>query len=94
MMEHGTKTNLLDTTLTEVDFLRTEIRTGLTFARIARESKRTSPKRSRNRTNGRKAYDTVLRFAPKVSLSDEEAEDINSKLKQLKTELKDLGEEV
>ena len=55
-----------------VEFLRTELATGLTFSRIALEAKHES-KVARNRVNARRAYDTLLHFTPGTSLSAEEA---------------------
>jgi len=84
---------LVDPTAAEVDFLRSELDTGLTLSKIALDSTRRN-KSSRNRDNARKAYDAVIRFLPKVSLTDEEALELKTKLEQLKAELSDLGEEV
>lgn len=83
----------VDPTLAEVDFLRSELHTGLTLTKIALDARRPT-KSSRNRANARKAYDSVVRFAPKVNLSPDETDEIKSKLNQLRTELKLLGEEV
>jgi len=83
----------VDPTLAEVDFLRSELHTGLTLTKIARDARRRT-KSDRNRANARKAYDSVVRFAPKVNLSPDETDEFKSKLNQLRTELKLLGEEV
>ena len=78
---------------TGVEFLRTELRTGLTMAKIARETQ--SPnKADRNRANARKAYDTALRFFAKTSLTDEEAEELRGMITRLKSALTALGEEL
>jgi len=84
---------IIDPTLAEVDFLRCELRTGLTLTKIALDA-RHHDKTSRNRANARKAYDAVLRFIPKVNLSDSESAEFTSKLQQLKSELALLGEEI
>jgi len=81
-----------DPTLIEVGFLRSELQTGLTLTKIALDASHRD-KTTRNRANARKAYDAVLRFSPKVSLSNDEISEIKSKLEQLKAELKMLGEE-
>ena len=78
---------------TGVEFLRTELRTGLTMAKIARKAQ--SPnKADRNRVNARKAYDTALRFFAKTALTEEEAEELRGMITRLKLALSELGEEL
>lgn len=84
---------LVDPTLAEKDFLRSEIDTGLTLAKIALDADR-HDRRNRNRLNARKAYDTVLRFMPRVNLSPEETSEMKIRVEHLKAELVRLGEEV
>lgn len=83
-----------DPTSGEMEFLRAELLTGLTLAKIARRTDH-EDKKNRNRVNARKAYDSVLRFLPKTehAMTDEWKE-INEKLTQLKFELQSLGEEI
>lgn len=76
-----------------VEFLRTELRTGLTMARIAFEAQ-SRDKLDRNRVNARKAYDTALRFLAKTPLREEEAEEIRGMITRLKAALMQLGEEL
>jgi hypothetical protein len=76
-----------------LQFLRTELTMGLTFARIALEA-RTESKFERNRANARKAYDALLHFTPGTSLSAEEAQEIGASTAQLKSALQQLGEDV
>lgn len=83
----------VDTTLVEIDFLRSELDTGLTLSRIAMQADHQN-KAARNRLNAKKAYDTVIRFMPRVSLSREESREIKSKLNDLRSCLQRLGEEV
>jgi hypothetical protein len=78
---------------TGIEFLRTELRTGLTMARIALEAESRN-KVDRNRANARKAYDTALRFIAKTPLTDEEAEEIRAMITRLKLALAELGEEL
>ena len=78
---------------TGVEFLRTELRTGLTMAKIAREAQSRN-KIDRNRANARKAYDTALHFIAKTSLMEEEAEEIRGMITKLKLALRELGEEL
>jgi hypothetical protein len=54
----------------EVEFLRTELRTGLTLSAIALRGGDKS-RVDRNRVNARKAYDALLHFIPKVPLTSE-----------------------
>lgn len=86
-------TKLVNPTLAEIDFLRLEIDTGLTLAKIALDANRRD-RRNRNRLNARKAYDTVLRFMPRVSLTPEEVSEMKIRVEHLKAELVRLGEEV
>ena len=82
-----------ETNVVEVGFLRSELQVGLTLTRIAMDA-RHHDKSKRNCINARKAYDSVLRFLPNVSLSADESKEIASKLKQLRAELEVLGEKV
>ena len=75
------------------DFLHAELLVGLTRAKIA-ERAATESKRERNRVEARKAYDSVLRFLSAAALSQEEKEQIDSTLTELKFALRSLGEEV
>ena len=83
----------LNRTPAEVEFLRTEVRTGLTLSGIALRGGDKS-RVHRNRGNARKAYDALLHFIPKVPLTTDEAEEIKVKLAELKSELRLLGEDV
>jgi hypothetical protein len=75
------------------EFLRTEIMTGLTMSKVALEADQ-QDKVDRNRANARKAYDTALRFLATASLTNDEAQELKTKLAQLKSALRRLGEEV
>jgi hypothetical protein len=83
--------NLRDANATSVEFLNTEADTGLMFAGIALESD-TEEKMARNRANARKAYDTILRFIGRVSLTAAESEGLGTKMARLKLGLQTLGE--
>lgn len=74
-------------------FLRAELFAGMTRANIAQNTLDES-KKQRNRVEARKAYDAILRFLPGTFLSQEENEQIDSGLKDLKFALRLLGEEV
>ena len=67
----------------------TEIKTGLTFAKVALSS-RFGSKRARNTSNARKAYDTARRWAEETVLTPEEAIEIDDQLQLLKADLAKL----
>jgi predicted mannosyl-3-phosphoglycerate phosphatase (HAD superfamily) len=75
------------------DFLRAELRTGLTLSEIALAATH-AKKRNRNRVNARKAYDAVLRFLPGTDLAPDENIEINTKLEKLRRKLQLLDEVV
>lgn len=72
-------------------FIRVELRTGLTFAKSALES-RHQERRDRNQAQARRAYDALLYFIPKSSLTPAESDAIKAGLAKLKSELVDLEE--
>ena len=84
---------VFDSTGAGMEFLGTELRAGITRANIAKNTSDES-KKQRNRQEARKAYDAVLRFLPGTFLSQEEKEEIDSKLTELKFALRSLGDEV
>ena len=76
-----------------LEFVLTELRTGLTFANLALSAQRyDTDKVKRNTKNARKAYDTLLMFWQQVSLSDKEVLRLNAELDRLKKALRQLGE--
>jgi hypothetical protein len=87
----GLAETLRDANTASIDFLKTEVNTGLTFANIAHDSVN-AEKSARNRAHARLAYDTVLRFIGRVSLTYAEAEHLAVKMDQLKHGLEELGE--
>jgi hypothetical protein len=74
-----------------VDFLKVDVETALTFSKIAIESFDPA-KKKRNRKNARKGYDTILRFMSKVSMEDEDTDYLSDRLRELKSNLQNLGE--
>ena len=76
-----------------LDFLRAEIRLGLTMSQIAREAVY-DDKRGRSRANARKAYDTVIRLIPKIAPTAKEENEIKRGLAQLKSALRQIGEKL
>lgn len=73
------------------DFLKVDVATALTFADAALSAD-TPEKKRRNQRSARKAYDTVLRMAQKVTLPNKDAEELRESLSQLRSNLQRLGE--
>lgn len=74
------------------DFILTEIETGCTFAKLARDA-RDPDKLKRNLKNARKAYDTASRFLSKNHVEDEQLKaKLTAGLANLKHDLLRLGE--
>lgn len=75
-----------------LEFLLTEIETGLVFAQVARSASSPGDKKFlRNKGNAEKAYLTILRFRPEVSLSAEHEERFQEALCRLELALHDLS---
>jgi hypothetical protein len=77
----------------EIEFLRAEVLTGLTFAKIALGA-RHQDKIDRNRVNAKKAYDTLLRFMPHDDATSGAWDDVRAKIAELRSQLQQLGEKV
>ncbi len=73
------------------DFLKTELHTGLTLARIAADSNH-EDKAERNRKNARLAYDTVQKDRDKVLLTPDQSREITGLTRELRKLLEQLGE--
>jgi len=71
------------------NFLKTDVKVGLTFAKIALQT-RDHARQQRNRTRARVAYSTVVRHVESVSEMDQG--EIGSGLAELRTALELLGE--
>lgn len=81
----------MDQNAVSVEFLKTELETGITFADLALSAKH-ADKLARTKANARKAYDTALRFIEK--LKPEDAAELEVRLKHLVSKLRQLGEPV
>ena len=81
----------MDQNAVSVEFLKTELETGITFAHLAL-SARHEDRLERTKANARKAYDTALKFKDKLKL--EKAAELDSLVKDLRNKLQDLGESV
>lgn len=73
---------------TQVNFIRTELAAGMTLASAAEKL----GGEERSRARARAAYDSVLRFRCRVSLTEEESKIVQGKLEALKKRLEALGE--
>jgi hypothetical protein len=73
------------------EFLKTDVETALIFTSIALQTEDFS-KRQRNRQNARRGYDTVVRLAGRIRLSDDDEQFLTERLARLKSELQRLGE--
>ena len=77
----------------EYAFLRAEVHTGITTAKIAASAKHDG-KKQRNRQIARKAYDTALHFLKKSEITESEAAELKTELEELRDALRQLGEDV
>lgn len=75
-----------------VEALRTDLRVGLTFARIASKAADGSAIQVRNRANAHKANNSVLRLSKRLDLEKAEMEELADGLERLKAALEALGE--
>lgn len=77
------------------EFLKVELKTGLTFAKIALGEEAGSEERFKNLANARKAFQTVLRLRERfIYPSDAATRDIQDALDRLRSALEELGENV
>ena len=74
-----------------IDFLRTELETGVTFANLALNAQ-DLPKHERNRANARTAYDKFQEYASGIALSREETRELTELSSELKRLLLTLEE--
>lgn len=84
----------MDNAPAKIEFLFTELQAGLTFARLALSFKADDAKIERNRKNARKAWDSLLHFQGRISLSREEKTKFEEGKKELRAALHRLGEKV
>ncbi len=73
-----------------VNALKTELETGLTFSRVALNSKDNANKRARNTANARKAYDTAQDWAAKLALTPADSKEVAAGFERLKANLAKL----
>ena len=83
----------MDSDAVSVVFLRTELETGITFAKLAL-SARDEGKIARNKANALKAYETALKFAERTSLDGDESALLDPLFEKLRSQLVELGQPV
>ena len=76
-----------------VEFLKTDLDTGLIFASIALDAGEDFRKRQRNQANARKAHDTIAAWRRRLVLTDSDAQYIEEKLVRLRDSLRRRGEQ-
>ena len=72
------------------DFIKTELRVGITFSTLALQSKN-ADKTLRNAAHAQKAHDVALHHIRRTSIRQESATEIRKLLAQLETNLALLG---
>ena len=77
---------------TTVEFLRTDVDTGIMLARIAVGARKDSERRIRNTRNARMAYDTVEKLRRQTPMSTEIRNALDEKIGLLRSLLEVLGE--
>lgn len=73
------------------DFLQIDSEIALTFSGIALQSRNPERRISATRT-ARKAYDAIMRLRKKIDLNEAQRDNLDAKLRRLKSELQSLGE--
>ena len=76
-----------------VQFIFTELCIGLTFALIARRATE-GEARTRNCVRARAAYDCIVRFVDRVSMTRKESREAETKITSLRACLENLGEKL
>ncbi len=72
------------------EFLKIDIQTALTFAKIARQTF-DNPRKERSTFAAKRAYETILRLAKKIDMSRNDQRVVTEGLEQLRSELQALG---
>ena len=74
-----------------IDFLKVDVATALILAEAALRADDPG-KKQRNQKSARKAYDTIVGTAQKLTLSDGDAKELKRGLRRLRVTLMQLGE--
>jgi cysteinyl-tRNA synthetase len=75
------------------EFLRTDLDTALTFMDLAESQSYNVATRTRNHTNARRAYDTVVRLMQNLSFDEARRKELAEKLALLKSRLQNAGQQ-
>ena len=78
-----------ETNRVRADFLKTDLRTALTFIKIARQTS-DDLRKKRSCRAARRAYETVAQLAPKVVFTERDSQMIKRGLEYLEIELQSL----
>lgn len=88
----GRNANRLDQVeKTGATFLITDLDLAMTLTHIADDAAHDSDKRSRNKANARRAYDSVLRISDHALLAPADRKIVDEKLAELRSVLERLG---
>ena len=77
---------------TGATFLITDLGLAITLTRVAGDAAEDSEKRNRNLANARRAYDDVSRISSHASLTDNERQNVDDKLAELRSALEQQAE--
>jgi hypothetical protein len=77
----------MDPVQIKFDFLRTEVRLGLTFLGIAQAAGDDTIKAARNFMNARNAYDALVRFAQVVEMTEAQFDELHVGMEEIATGL-------
>ena len=77
---------------TGATFFITDLDLAMTLTHVAGDAAKDSGKRNRNMANARHAYDDISRISHHASLTENERQDVNDKLAELRSALEQLGE--
>jgi len=92
-LERDTKETIAKVKNTSVGFLPQELAMGLTFAQLAKNSKKRGQREvaDRQKAAAIQAYEMILRFLPEATLTPRQKRQIEADLAQLQFKLKALG---
>ena len=77
-----------------LQFLKIDLDLGLTFAQIALNPNCGDQRRARNQANARKVYDTAVHWKGRLTISEPDTVEIDTKLRRLRSALEKLGERI
>jgi uncharacterized coiled-coil DUF342 family protein len=77
----------------KIELMKVDLEVASTFAMIAEDSRNDAVKRTRNRANARRGYDTIIHFMETAILTKADRNTLTKNLGRLKSTLVRLGEE-